>query len=224
MKTWRGAGSVGAGDVGVRADRLRRRPWTDPRLLLGVLLVLGAMVVGARVVAALDDTVEFWAVAGDVRAGDTVNEDDLVAVDVRLADRTADTYLRVDAELPSALDDAVWSRDVAAGTLVDPAAWTQRSTADSRQLPVTVAEGALPADLDRGDQVEVWVGAEAGTTEAAPAERVLANVTVLRSGAGSGALDGGASRTVLLEVPTTALSGKVVAAVASGHVTLVRLP
>ena len=82
MKNWRGAG-----ESSVRADRLRVRPWTDPRLLLGVLLVLGATVLGARLVAMNDDTTTYWSVAHDVRAGERLSSDHLVSSKVRLRRR-----------------------------------------------------------------------------------------------------------------------------------------
>ena len=68
------------------ASRLRRPRWTDPRLLVGLVLVAVATVAGSRVVAAADDTMPVWAVAGPVRAGDPVRPDGLVAAPVRIGD------------------------------------------------------------------------------------------------------------------------------------------
>src|SRR3712207_7134950 len=45
--------------------RVRPPRWLDLRLVLGVLLVLGSVLLGARVVGAADATVPVWAVAGD---------------------------------------------------------------------------------------------------------------------------------------------------------------
>src|SRR3954468_16062952 len=79
---------------GVAADALpgptprRVRPprWLDLRLVLGVLLVLGSVLLGARVVSAADATVPVWAATGDLAPGTELTADDLVPVDVRLDD------------------------------------------------------------------------------------------------------------------------------------------
>ena len=220
MKNWRGAG-----EPGVRADRLRVRPWTDPRLLLGVLLVLGATVLGARLVAMNDDTTSYWRVADDVRAGETLSADHLISTPVRLDGPTADRYLRVDDDLPAAVADLRWDRDVSAGSLLDPGALVRRDTEAVRQLPITVTEGAAPADLRRGDQVEVWIGPGPNDEVLKPSTRVLGPVRVLRSGADAdgSSLGGSLARTLLVEVPIASLTGEVVTTVASGRVTIVRV-
>ncbi len=224
MKTWRGAGPRRMGEPGVRAERLRLRPWTDPRLLLGVLLVLVATLLGARLAAAVDDREAYWAVDASVRAGDAVSRSHLTQVRVRLDDTTAGRYLRIDDELPGAIAELQWARDLGDGTLVQAADLVPRSTAASRQLPVAVADGAAPDDLARGDLVEVWVGAAPGDQAPRKARKVLEVARVLRIGGTSGSLEGAGGRSVLLEVAPEALRGEVVSWVAAGHVTLVRVP
>ena len=77
---------------GATPRRVRPPRWLDLRLVLGVLLVLASVLVGARIVSAADATVPVWAVAGDLAAGTELTAEDLVAVDVRLDD-AADAYL-----------------------------------------------------------------------------------------------------------------------------------
>lgn len=213
----------GTRDPGARAERLRVRPWTDPRVLLGVVLVLAATVLGARVAAAADDSVQYWSLDTDVRAGDPVTRDQLVATDVRLSRETAARYLAVADELPASLDDLVWRHDLARGGLLERDALAPSVASDQRELPLLVADGATPPDLARGDVVEVWVGPGPGDDAGTPASQVLAAARVVRSGGGSSSFDGG-SRTIVVEVPADALTGQVVATVAAGHVTLVRQP
>ena len=69
--------------AGPAPRRVRPPRWLDLRLLLGILLVLGSVLLGARVVGAADATVPVWAAAGDLAAGTELDADDLVAVDVR---------------------------------------------------------------------------------------------------------------------------------------------
>src|SRR6478672_12214529 len=67
------------------AKRLQRPSWRDSRLVAGVLLVLLAATLGAKAVASADDRVPVWVAAGNLVAGDRVDESSFVRADVRLA-------------------------------------------------------------------------------------------------------------------------------------------
>lgn len=204
------------------ARRVVVRRWRDPRLLAGVVLVVGATALGARVVVEADDTIEYWAVSHDVRAGETVARDDLVATRVRLDGASADAYVRVDDELPGDLDALRWSDDLGAGSLVDRDAWA--TGGESRgHLPVSVQTGFLPADLRIGDLVDVWVGPGPGETADLPAARFASGLRVLDAGE-TETLGASVTRTVVLDLGSETLRGEQVAAIAAGHVTLVRVP
>ncbi len=202
------------------ARRLPGRTWRDPRLLVGLALVLGATVGGARLVASQDDTVAYWAVADDVRAAGPVSADQLEPVRVRLDDDSARRYLPADE--PPPLDGRVWSRDVPAGSLVDATAFTAPDAAGGHELPLKVEEGSYPADLAAGDRVDVWAGPAPGQGVAEPADRVLAEARVVAAGEADPAL-GQTARTVVVAVASDALQSRVVAAVSARHVTLVRV-
>ncbi len=218
MTNWRGAREPAS-----RAERLTLRPWTDPRLLLGALLVLAATVAGARLVALGDESVQYWAVTSDVRAGTSLSADHLEARAVTLSGASTDRYLRVDGELPAAMGDLQWDRDVSSGELLDAAALVDQRLDDVREVPLTVTEGAAPADLRAGDQVEIWVGPGPGDTTESTSLRVLAEARVLDSGGDAGSLGGALARTVLVQVPAAQVTGETVSTVASGHVTVVRV-
>ena len=68
------------------ARRLRTPSWLDLRLVLGLVLVLVAVVVGARVVAGADKSTTVWGMAHDVAAGTKLTGGDLRQVRVRLYD------------------------------------------------------------------------------------------------------------------------------------------
>lgn len=202
------------------ARRLPGRTWRDPRLLVALVLVLGATVGGARLVASQDDTVAYWAVADDVRAEGPVSADQLEPVRVRLDDDVARHYLTADE--PPPLEGRVWARDVPAGALVDAAAFAHAATSDGHELPLRVEEGAYPADLSAGDRVDVWAGPAPGQGGAEPADRVLSGARVVTAGEADPAL-GQTARTVVVAVGSDALQAQVVAAVSARHVTLVRV-
>jgi hypothetical protein len=218
MTKWRRSSGQGA-----TAPRLRVRPWRDPRLVLGVLLVLGSAVLGARLVAAGDDRVQYWSVRTDVVPGDVVSQDDLQPARVRLTKGAADDYVRADEQFAAPLDDLVWAHPLARGALVGKTSLVSRSSTARGELPLSVAQGSAPADLGHGDLVDVWVGPGPGDEPGLPAVRVLDGVRVLESGGAGGSQDGALVLTVLVDVDTTDLDADVISTVAAGHVTLVRV-
>lgn len=219
MTNWRGSGDPGS----VAAQRLHVRPWRDPRLLIGVLLVLGATILGARLAAASDDTTEYWAVSGAVTPGDAVTKDELVATKVHLSSGAAGNYLRTDEEFDAPLEELVWAHEIAKGSLLDRTALEPQSRGGRSQLPLSVTQGAAPADLERGDLVDVWVGPGPGDEASGKSVRVLESVRVAQSGEDAAALGGSLAQTVLVDVDTARLRGPVISTVSAGHVTLIRV-
>ena len=69
------------------ATRSTNPGWRDPRLWVGVVLVTGSVVAGARIMAGADDTTAVWAASGDLVAGQTLTTEDLTATRVRFARR-----------------------------------------------------------------------------------------------------------------------------------------
>ena len=205
-----------------RTARLEHQPWRDPRLILGVLLVLVSTVLGATAIAAAGSSTGYWAVRSEVRAGDPVKRTDLVRAEAHLPDDAARHLMAVDEALPARLDDLVWARDVGNGALVTRASLSDRRSESVTELPLTVVSGAAPTDLQRGDRVDVWVGPGPGDDARQKSVRVLQDVRVVSSG-GSVPVEGGLSRTVLVDVSEAELSGSVVSTVAVGHVTMVRV-
>lgn len=221
MASWRGPRSDG-GTTGRTsgAARVRQQPWSDPRLVLGVLLVLGATVLGAYVVSASDDTEPYWALGRDVAAGDPVQRSDLVESRARVGDRAARSFLRTDEELPADLELLRWARTGRAGALVERSALARDGAGTATELPLSVRLGAAPDDLRVGDRVDVWVGpSPEDGADAGEATLALADVPVVEDGRVVGA---GGARTVLVDVKGVDLDGATVAALTAQHVTIVR--
>jgi hypothetical protein len=141
-----GPASTPAGPV---PRRVRPPRWLDLRLVLGVLLVLGSVLLGARVLGAADATVPVWSAAGDLAAGTVLTADDLVAVDVRLDD-AAGAYLST-ATRP---EGRTLARTVRAGELVPRSALEE--PAGLVQLALPVQAGFVPPALERGQIVDVY--------------------------------------------------------------------
>jgi hypothetical protein len=128
--------------------------WRDPRLVLGVLLVLASVLVGARVLAGADDTTPLWAATRDLPAGSQVSADDVEVVDVSLGSEVGTAYLSATAPLTSGL---VLAKPLAAHELLTRSAVDPSAPAPVAQLPLGVASSSMPSDLAPGDIVDVWV-------------------------------------------------------------------
>ncbi len=181
-----------------------------------MLLVLLSVVLGARVLAAADDTVDVWTVTRDLAAGSIVRADDLEAVPVRLGE-TAGAYLGTGGASPVG-----WTltRPLASGELVPVGAVSPAASAPQlRSVTVPVERFHAPGDLARGQRVDVYV-----TPDDAPTRSVITSALVVDLVEDGGRLGpSGASLGVVLGVPAPQVT-VVVQAVQDGAIDLVRVP
>jgi hypothetical protein len=203
------------------AVRLRRARWSDPRLLVGLILVAFSIVVGSRVVASADDTRSVWSLTRDLVAGTTLTSDDLTFRQVRL-DGDSNPYLAVAGEAPVG---AVLRRDLAEGELLPAAALSRPGAQPEGLVTVPVGRDRLPLGLAAGQRVDVYVSV-APVAAGKPGHQVLAiggaRVDQVEDAAGRYAAGAGQGR-VVLAVPAVKVQG-VLAAVNSGSVDLVLVP
>lgn len=206
------------------ATRSRRPGWRNPRLLLGVVLVAGSVLLGARVLAAADDTVGVWSVARDLPAGATLGAADLERRQVRFPDAgTADTYVASGTEVPS---DATLNRPVSAGELLPRSAIAEKQTADLVEVPISVASDDLPATVRQGSTVDVWVSPDVaavggGTVKAV---KVLTDVVVVAVPGAADTLAPQATRQVIVGVPADRSEdlGAALGGISDGRVVIAR--
>jgi len=66
---------------------MKKPSWFDPRLVLGAVLVLGSILLGARVVAGAEHRYQMVAVSRDLQAGSVLMAHDVRIVRVQLPDR-----------------------------------------------------------------------------------------------------------------------------------------
>jgi len=216
--------STGTARVGsAPARRIAIPSWRDPRLLVGVLLVLAAVVAGARVVAAADRTVPVYAAAQALTPGEPVGPEQLDVVRLRL-DGGAGAGAYVSAEEPPA-GGLVALRGVGPGELVPAVALGPADSLDVRPVGVPV-QGALPSGLVEGALVDVWVTAVDLATPGALLEprRVVEAAPVAEVDADTGALGSAATTTVQVLVGTGALPDVLAALAADARVHLVLTP
>jgi hypothetical protein len=184
------------------ATRHVQRPWRDPRLVVGVLLVALSVVLGARLLAGADDSVAVWAARTGLRAGQPVGAADLVRRQVGFTDRSdADRYLSADRPVPAG---TTLARDVGPGELLPRAALAGASAPAATEVPVAVDADAVPATVRAGSVVDVWVAPRADGSATAPgggtAQRVFDDVVVVSAPRSAPALGPSATRQVIVGV------------------------
>jgi hypothetical protein len=209
--------------VSPRANRLATPGWLDARLVLGVLLVLVSVVVGARVLSSADRSQTVWAAARDLAPGTELTEGDLTRARVRLFGDDPQRYLSGRGGVPAGY---VLRRGVGAGELVPFAALTRPGEDVAyRHVTVPVARGHLPPGLAAGAQVDVYVSPErtAGAADGEP-RLVVRNVTVLQRPKAGGFTGGGSTdEAVVLRVRPTEVP-LLLAAMSAGRIDLVGVP
>ncbi|MCW2765672.1 MAG: hypothetical protein JWO11_1631 [Nocardioides sp.] len=155
--------------------------WRDPRLWVGVAIVAVSVVVGARLLAAADDTVPVWALSADMGTGDHVTADDLVAHRVRFSDAAAqELYFTADDQLPADLE---LTRPVSEGELLPRSAVGSATELDTVEVPIAVDAEQVPPSVEAGTVVDVYlvpsVPPDRGKPAATGATPALAAVAVV---------------------------------------------
>lgn len=172
------------------ARRLGTPRWLDVRMILGMVLVLGCVLVGARVIAAADESTTVWALQHDLAPGSLLQSDDLKKVQVRLY-ANADTYLS-GASSPAG---RVLNRAVSAGELLPKSALASRSAYVT--LALSVPAQRVPTALAHGQAINVYAtqpesaGSQStGSGSSQPVVTLVAEAVAVAavSGRGSGAL------------------------------------
>jgi hypothetical protein len=198
-----------------------RRQWRDWRVLVGVLVLLASTALGARLVASSDDTSLTWAAARTLVPGTPVQQDDLVAVPVRLQGQNP--YLS--GAVPQGY---VVAREVAQGELVPAEAVVPAATlaTPTRLVAVAVEPTSLPGRLGAGDRVDVWAAPDALGDGQGSAELIVADVAVVDVPSADAGFAGSGRQSVVVAVAAqddarlASVVADLVAASAAGRVVL----
>jgi hypothetical protein len=165
-----------------QAARLRRTRWLDLRLIIGVLLVLGSVVVGTRVIAAADHTVPVLVASADLAPGQPLTSDLVESRQVML-EGNLDRYVTGDVGHGYVVVRAVSAGELLPRSSIGPA--TDDRALRYVTIPLPAAE--VPVGLGRGDLVDVWQVPPPDTADRA-ATRLLSGVGVTEADSHDGGL------------------------------------
>ena len=133
------------------ANRLRRPSWRDPRLIIGLLLVVMSVAAGSWIVDAAQGATPVWVARGTLTPGSELTEQDVEVADVRLTGSQLAGYLDATEPVPAGL---VVLRTVQAGELVPRSALGDQAALDVRPVPISVPDPG--AALVEGAVADLW--------------------------------------------------------------------
>ncbi|MDR6435813.1 hypothetical protein J2790_000934 [Paenarthrobacter nicotinovorans] len=136
----------------VAAARLKKPSWKDPRLLIGILLVLVSVAGVIALVGSADRTTQVYTAREEIAVGQAVTMADLSIANVRLDDLESG-YVTVEGGWA---DGRVALQRVAKNQLLAKESLGQADALNRKPVAVSV-EGELPVQVVGGARVDVWV-------------------------------------------------------------------
>ncbi|SFT37191.1 SAF domain-containing protein [Arthrobacter sp. ov118] len=185
------SGSAAAGGA-----RLKKPSWKDPRLLVGILLVLASVAGVVSLVGAADQTTEAYAAREPIAVGETLTADKLHRVKVRLGD-VEQGYLTPESGLDTGL---VAVQRIGKDQLLPRESVGQLDVLNRKPVAVTVEE-SLPSQAVAGSRVDVWVALPDARNGFSEPTLLLSGAEIAQITAGSTALGSSRSTVVMILVP-----------------------
>jgi len=147
----------------------------DPRLAIGLLLVVASVAGVVAIVSAADTSVQVYAARDPLAPGDRITSDDLEARSVRL-DAAGTLYLEP-GDVPGT--GFVVTRSVAEGELVPASAV---GSVDGLRLTsvVLTLSSPLAASVQPGSVVDIWAAEEVENGHFGPPTVIVPGATVVR--------------------------------------------
>lgn len=135
-----------------QSARLSKPSWKDPRLLIGILLVLASVAGVVALVGNAGKTVPVYAAKDALVVGQKITPESFNIVQVQLGD-VGGKYLNPAMVLG---ENSVAVRMVPKGELVARSSIGRTDALDRKPAPVTITE-PLPKEVVVGSHVDVWV-------------------------------------------------------------------
>lgn len=179
-------------DSSAAAARLKRPSWKDPRLLVGILLVLVSVAGVVLLVSSADRTTEVFAARDGIAVGEKLTQDNVVRAKVRLG-ATEDQYVTAESGLP---EDAVAVQRIGKDQLVPRASLGSADELDRKPVALSIEE-TLPEQATEGARVDVWVAQPDARNGFSEPKLLLSGAEIAEISAGSATL-GSSKKTVLM--------------------------
>jgi hypothetical protein len=180
-------------DSSATAARLKRPSWRDPRLLMGILLVLVSVAGVVFLVNSADRTTEVYAARDGIGVGEALTAENVVRAKVRLGE-TEQHYIPVESGLPEGM---VAVQRIAKDQLVPRASLGEVDQLDRKPVALTIDE-TLPSQAVEGARVDVWVAQPDAKNGYSEPKLLLSGAEIAEVTAGSTAL--GSTKTTVLMV------------------------
>ncbi|WP_311212730.1 MULTISPECIES: SAF domain-containing protein [unclassified Arthrobacter] len=180
----------------VAAARLKKPSWKDPRLLIGILLVLVSIAGVIALVGTADRTTQVYSAREDIAVGQVIAVADLSIVNVRLDD-VESGYVTVEGGLA---EGRVALQRVAKDQLVPKESLGKADALNRKPVAISM-EGELPAQAVGGARVDVWVALPGSSTAFDEPQLLLPGAEIAQVVSGSAGL--GASKTTQVLVLVT---------------------
>jgi hypothetical protein len=146
----------------------------NSRLAMGLALFIIAISAGSLIAKEANRTVYVWASNGELAPGNTIASTDLKAVSVLLPE-SAKNYISANAQLVGAI---VMHR-IGTGDLIPvDAISTESQKLGQRAVPLTVEITDLPADLQRGEVIDIYAIPNSSQKSISEPELITSGITV----------------------------------------------
>jgi hypothetical protein len=179
----------------------RKRIWFDPRLAIGLVLIVASVAGVLGIVSSADASVSVLTARGALAPGDRIDESDLIETSVRIAEG-GDLYL-VPGDVPA--EGLIVTKAVGKGELVPASA--VGSTAATRFASVVVTvNGQLPSAVQSGATVDVWAARKGELSSFGAPSVIVSGATVVRVIESQGLVSSGETATLELLVPRTRIA------------------
>lgn len=172
--------------------RLKKPSWKDPRLLVGVLLVLASVVGVISLVGSADQTTEVLAAREEIAVGQKLTPDNVNRVKVRLGD-AEQHYFTAESGMP---EGVVAVQRIGKDQLLPRESLGSVDALDRKPVAITVQE-TLPEQAVAGTRVDVWVSMPDARNGFAEPRLLLPGAEIAQVSSGSTAL-GSSKSTVLM--------------------------
>lgn len=136
----------------VEASRIRTPGWRDPRLIVGIILVLLSVTGVVALVQAMDSRQGYWAASVDIVPGAEASAEDFHIVQASMSE-SSDRYWMANDQLPSKF---LVSSTIRQGEMLPVQDVAESDPHGRQQVGVRVSK-EMPSAVSLGARVDAWV-------------------------------------------------------------------